>query len=193
MRQLVLASSSSARKNLLTQLKISFQYASPDIDETPHSSETASELVVRLAIEKARTLADVYPDALLIGADTVGVLDSQFLHKPLTLENAICQLQLMSDQWIHFHTGLCIYDARQKTTYHALENYAVKFRALTLAQIKNYLHLEADAIHCAGSVKVEGFGITLLEKLQGDDYTALIGLPLIRLTSLLAQAGNPLV
>lgn len=188
MRTLILGSSSKPRQNLLKRLQIPFEIASPDIDETPLLGESAEQLVMRLAEAKARKVAEQYPDAFIIGADQVGVLENQILGKPHTHENAVKQLEKMSGKRVEYFIGLCLLDAKNKTRQCALETFSVTFRNLTSKMIENYLHKE-DALQCAGSFKAEGLGIALVQTFHDTDYTALIGLPLIRLTNMLEKAG----
>jgi septum formation protein len=188
MRTLILASTSKPRYHLLQQLKIPFQCVPPQVDETPQPNETAENLVIRLASEKAIAVARRHPDALVIGADQVGVVDNTMLCKPLTHDQAVRQLTQMSGKTLRFLTGLCLVDPRNGTAPSALETFDIQIRHLTPAMIKHYLENE-DVLQCAGSFRLEGLGITLVEKMQGDDYTAIIGLPLIRLTRWLEAAG----
>ncbi len=187
-RQLILSSSSPARRALLTRLQIPFISTSPDIDETPLANESVEEMVERLAIAKAKKTAAVYPNALIIGCDQVGTLNNQMLAKPLTIANAIQQLEFMSGKKVRFFTAMCLLDTKHDQLQFAIETYDVYFRKLNKDMINNYLKKEA-ALQCAGSCQIEGLGITLIEKLDGNDYTALIGLPLIRLTDMLTKAG----
>lgn len=191
-KQLILGSTSKPREALLRRLNIPFEIAAPDIDETPLDHETPTELVLRLAEKKARAVAEKFPHALIIGADQVGVLENTILGKPLTYENAMKQLQQASGKCMHFFIGLCLLDAETQTYQIALEEFNVIYRPLTPTMIQNYLQKE-QPLDCAGSCKAEGLGITLIEEFQGKDFTALIGLPLIRLVSMLEKAGmNPL-
>lgn len=192
MKKLILASTSQPRKMLLERLQISFECAAPDVDETPLLNEKADKMVLRLAKEKAQAVRNKFPDALIIGADQVGVLDGMMLGKPLVYEQAVKQLRMMSGQRIEFFIGLCLLDAKNKSHQIALEKFTVVFRKLSMQMIENYLKKE-HALNCAGSVTVEGLGIALLEKLEGEDYTALIGLPLIRLTKMLEEAGMQVI
>lgn len=183
---LILGSSSPARLALLQRLQIPFTQMSPDVDETALPGEKAEDLVLRLA--KAKACAIPNTDALIIGCDQVGVLDNTILCKPLTHEKAAQQLRLMSNQRIRFLTGLCLLDTRNNHYQLALETYDVYFRSLSDEMIEAYLQKEKP-LHCAGSFQAEGLGITLISKFQGDDYTALIGLPLIRLVDMLSKIG----
>jgi septum formation protein len=192
MQKLILASSSKPRLSLLQRLQIPFDVVVPDVDETPLPHETPSQLVVRLAEKKARAVADKHPDALIIGADQVGVLRNEIQGKPHTYENAVKQLQQASGQRMRFFIGLCVLDAKTATHQMALEEFDVIYRQLTQTMIEKYLQKE-QPFECAGSCKAEGLGIALIHEFQGTDFTALIGLPLIRLVNLLEHYGmNPL-
>jgi septum formation protein len=181
---LVLASSSIHRKRLLERLKIPFTVLSPDIDESPLPNESPQDMVLRLAKEKANVFANQFRDSFIIGVDQVGLLDNTVLCKPLTNENAIKQLQLASGKTVTFLIGLCLLDVKRQAYQVSLEIFDVKFRSLTLPMIEYYLKNE-DALNCAGSLKIDGLGTLLVEKMQGNDYTALIGLPLIKVTEML--------
>jgi septum formation protein len=188
MKPLVLSSSSPARRALLARLPLPFICISPDVDETPLPGEEVQAMVLRLAELKAKKSAELYPDALIIGCDQVGTLDSTMLCKPLTHENAVRQLQLTSGKKVHFLTAICLLDASSGQMQITTETYDVYFRELSDVMIENYLRHEKP-YHCAGSFQAEGLGIALIDKFQGDDYTTLIGLPLIRLVKMLEQAG----
>lgn len=186
--RLILASSSEPRKKLLQRFHMPFEYISPDIDETPLPNENPEEMVVRLAKEKASVFAERYPHSFIIGADQVGVLNSTILGKPLTEERAIEQLSMMSGKTVRFLVGLCLLDTKNNTHQISLETCDVVFRNLSLKTIKQYLQKES-AYQCAGSLKIEGLGIALVDKLHGDDYTVLIGLPMIKLSKMLENVG----
>jgi MAF protein len=190
--QLVLASSSRYRRALLEQLRLPFVCASPDIDETPLPGETVPALVERLALAKARVLADKFATALIIGSDQACALDNRILGKPGNAENARVQLQACSGRRVTFHTGLALYDTRTGHCQHSIDTYTVQFRELATAEIVRYVELE-QPFDCAGSFKVEGLGITLFSALEGKDFNSLIGLPLLSLCAMLRAAGlNPL-
>lgn len=186
--KLILGSTSPARKALLSRLQIPFEVASPHVDESPLLGERAEAMVERLAILKARAVASKYPESFIIGADSVGVLEGKLLTKPLTMERAIEQLQSMSGKATQFYTGICLYNSIDGAYQSAVECYEVCFRELSLATIKQYLKKE-DTLQCAGGVQAEGLGITLIKKFSGEDFTTLIGLPLIRLTSMLLNVN----
>ena len=192
MQQLVLASTSPYRKELLQRLSLEFTTAAPNVDETHRPGEAAEHLVRRLAEEKARAVAQKFPDALIIGSDQVAVIGAKILTKPGTHENAVSQLQRCSGQSVTFFTGLCLLNASTGQTQIEVIPFRVHFRALNAAQIENYLRRE-QPYNCAGSFKSEGLGIALFERLEGDDPATLIGLPLIRLTRMLENADMPVI
>lgn len=187
-QNIILASSSPARKMLMERLALPFTCASPNIDESAQANEQPADLVIRLAKEKAAVFASTHTDAIIIGVDQVGVLNGEILGKPMTHENAVRQLSKMSGKTIRFFIGVCVLDTKNNHQEVTLETFDVTFRSLTQSMIEHYLQNE-PALHCAGSLQVEGLGIVLLEKLTGDDYTALIGLPLIRLSEMLRKLG----
>lgn len=191
-QKLILGSSSPARRELLARLMLPFEYVAPDVDETALPNEPISALVLRLAEAKARKVGTQFPDALIIGCDQVGELENTILCKPMTKEKAIQQLRFMSNKEMFFYTGMCLLDTRTQQCQTAVETYTVKIRQLTDDMIETYLEKE-NVLQCAGSIHVEGLGISLIEKLSGDDYTALIGLPLIRLTQMLEKVGVVIV
>lgn len=186
--QIVLGSTSPFRKELLQRLKLSFITDSPDIDETPLSNESPEAYVERLALEKAQAVAARHPNSLIIGSDQCSVLDGEIRGKPHTHENAIKQLSESSGKRVSFLTGLCVYDSKDDTYQLEMVPFHVNFRDLSSDEIESYL-LAEEPYSCAGSFKSEGLGITLFESLQGDDPTALIGLPLIRLSQILRNKG----
>ncbi len=185
---LILASTSPFRKELLHRLHLPFETYAPQVDETPQLQESPTNLVRRLAELKARAAQAVYPQALVIGSDQVAVLDDKIFGKPNSHPQAVEQLMAVSGQPLDFLTGLCLLNTRDYRVQIDIVRFTVHFRPLTLSQIENYLQKE-QPYHCAGSFKSEGLGIALLEKMKGDDPTALIGLPLIRLIEMLAQEG----
>ncbi len=187
-QQLVLGSSSIYRRELLQRLQIPFEICSPDIDETPLPGEVPRETALRLAEKKARAVALVYPDGLIIGADQVAVLESTPLGKPLTHENAVRQLRLLSGREVIFYTALSLFNSRTNGIQTRLTLSHVKFRELNDQKIENYL-VKEQPYNCAGSAKSEGLGIALIERIVGDDPNALIGLPLIALVEMLSHEG----
>jgi septum formation protein len=187
-RPLILGSTSRYRKELLSRLQIPFETAAPDVDETPHINESPKDLALRLALAKARAVALKNPEAIVIGSDQVADLEGAPLGKPGNHTNATLQLQRMSGKTVIFQTALsvvCIATGYQRTD---LAEVKVKFRDLSDAEIESYLRAE-EPYDCAGSAKSEGLGIVLLDAIENDDPTALIGLPLIRTCQMLREAG----
>jgi len=187
-RPLILGSTSRYRKELLTRLRIPFETAAPDVDETPHINESPKDLALRLALAKARAVALKNPEAIVIGSDQVADLEGAPLGKPGNHANATLQLQRMRGKTVIFQTALsvvCIATGYQRTD---LAEVKVKFRDLSDAEIESYLRAE-EPYDCAGSAKSEGLGIVLLDAIENDDPTALIGLPLIRTCQMLREAG----
>lgn len=197
MQPILLASSSHYRRKLLARLGLAFEWASPDIDESPllneGTEESADALVARLSLAKAKTLASAYHKHLIIGSDQVAVLANQIIGKPHTYERAFAQLRAASGNQVVFKTGLCLLDALTGQSQVCVEEYTVYFRELNDEQIHHYLTCE-QPYDCAGSFKCEGLGIALFSKLSGDDSNILIGLPLIRLVDMLKHVGvDPLL
>ena len=188
MQKLVLASSSPYRRELLTRLQIPFEIISPEVDETPLAQEAPQETALRLAQLKARAVADKFPDALIIGSDQVALLGTQQLGKPHTFENAKKQLLAASGQCLVFHTALCLYNSHTQHMQSRVVPITIKFRPLSEELIERYLKKE-PAYNCAGSAKFEGLGIALIERFEGEDPNALIGLPLIALVDMLRHEG----
>lgn len=186
--KLILASTSPFRKQLLDKLKLDYETASPEVDETPLASETIEAMVVRLSEAKARAVADRYPDALIIGSDQSAVLNGKPLTKSGGFDKAFQQLKNASGQKIIFQTGLCLLNTLTGHMQSACIPYTVIFKTLSDQQIKHYLEKE-QPYNCAGSFKSEGLGIALFERFEGEDPNALIGLPLIKLIEMLANEG----
>jgi septum formation protein len=187
-RPVILGSTSRYRKELLSRLQIPFDTAAPDVDETPHPNESPQDLAMRLALAKARAVALRNPEAVVIGSDQVADLEGTPLGKPGNHANATLQLQRMRGKTVIFQTALsvvCLATGFEKTDLAAIK---VKFRYLSDSEIESYLRTE-EPYDCAGSAKSEGLGIALLEKIESDDPTALIGLPLIRTCQMLREAG----
>lgn len=187
-KPLILASTSPYRRQLLERLRVSFAVASPEIDESPLPGETPHDLVLRLSERKARAIAEHHPGALIIGSDQAAVLNGTILGKPGNRSNAVEQLKKCSGHSVVFHSGLCLLDTAGGQTQLDDILFEVKFRDLGLPQIERYIDLEKP-FDCAGSFKAESLGISLFEYMRGDDPTALVGLPLIRLTRMLNAAG----
>lgn len=186
--RLVLASTSPFRKAILEKLQIPFETATPAVDETQLPGESPEQVVARLSEAKAQAIALNYPDALIIGSDQVAVVDGQILGKPGSHDNAVAQLKRVSGKRVSFLTGLCLVNSRTKRAQVDVVPFNVIFRRLTDVQIENYLKKEAP-YNCAGSFKSEGLGIALFQRLEGDDPNTLVGLPLIRLISMLESEG----
>lgn len=185
---LVLASTSRYRRELLARLALPFETAAPDVDEISRAGEAPRELALRLALEKAQAVAARKPQAIVIGSDQVADLHGQPLGKPGTHERAAAQLARMSGQTVLFHTAVAVVQASRGFAQSSLATVTVRFRALDAATIERYL-LAEQPYDCAGSAKSEGLGIALLQAIESDDPTALIGLPLIRTAQLLRAAG----
>lgn len=187
-QQLVLASTSPYRKALLEQLRLPFATARPEVDEAPRAGEKAWDLVRRLGEAKARAVAAQFPDAIIIGSDQAATLDDLILGKPGGHAAAVAQLKRVSGHAVVFYTSLCVLNSAQERCRVEVVPYEVFFRDLSDTQIENYLRRE-QPYDCAGAFKSEGLGIALFEKYAGEDPSALIGLPLMRLVSLLAKEG----
>jgi len=186
--KLILGSTSPFRKELLNKLGLSFISDAPDIDESMGSNELPEGFVQRLALEKAQAVADRHPDTLIIGSDQVACIENNILGKPGNRERAIEQLTQASGQRVIFYTGLCLLNSGSGKSQVVCEPFHVYFRELSQLQIERYLDAE-QPYNCAGSFKSEGLGISLFERLEGDDPNTLIGLPLIRLIAMLEHEG----
>lgn len=193
MQPIILASSSLYRRAILDKIQLSYHCQSPKIDEKPLNDENSVDLVRRLAAAKAYKVAKTQSDAcFIIGSDQVACLDGEILSKPHTVENACRQLQKCSGKKVTFHTGLCLLDTAEQSIQLDCVPFSVYFRELTHREIERYIALEKP-LDCAGSFKAEGLGISLFDKLEGDDFNTLIGLPLIPLLAMLRNKGiNPL-
>ena len=185
---IVLASSSPFRRELLSRLGIEFSSHSPDIDESARPAETPEALVLRLAEGKAREVAKLNPEALIIGSDQVATIDGRMLGKPGSHERAVEQLMQASGRRVSFLTSLCLFNSAKGAIQLAVETYHVVFRELTQDEVEHYLRKE-QPYNCAGSFKSEGLGICLFKRMEGDDPSSLIGLPLIRLVDMLRNEG----
>ncbi len=185
-QNLILASSSIYRRELLERLQLPFSCISPEVDETALVGELPQETALRLAEMKARKVAEAHPDALIIGCDQVATLGNQQLGKPLHHDKAVKQLSMMRGREVIFHSALCLYNSATGNIQAEVVPYVVKFRNLSDDQIERYLRKE-QPYHCAGSAKSEGLGIALIESMTGEDPNALIGLPLIKLVNMLQR------
>lgn len=190
--QLVLASTSPFRRSILEKLGVPFDCHAPEVDETPQTGETPSQLVERLSIAKARAVAAHLKQGLVIGSDQVAVIDDDILGKPGNHQNAVAQLERTAGKTVTFLTGLALVNAATGSIQAEVVPFKVVFRQLTREQIENYLNVE-QPYNCAGSFKSEGLGIALFERLEGDDPNTLIGLPLIRLIRMLEKEGMTVV
>ncbi len=188
MKLLLLASTSPYRQALLQRLNLPFETASPDCDETPLPGEAPSALVLRLAKAKAASLSEHYPTALIIGSDQVADLDGQVLGKPGNKATAKQQLQRQSGQTVVFRTGICLLQPQSDTCQLAAVNVTLTFRELDVAEIDRYVETD-QPLDCAGSIRSEGLAISLLQSMDCPDPTALVGLPLIRLSQMLRACG----
>lgn len=186
--RLILASTSRYRRELLQRLRLPFEVVAPDIDETPRPGERPADLAVRLALAKARAVAAAQPGTVVIGSDQVADLGGVALGKPGTHERAVAQLQSMRSRRVVFQTAVAVVHAQRSFERTVLVPVAVRFRDLTDTEIERYLRIE-EPYDCAGSAKCETLGIALVDAIESDDPTALVGLPLIRTCELLRAAG----
>lgn len=186
--RLVLASTSRYRQELLARLGIPFETTGPNVDESAAAGEMPQALALRLACAKAQAAQAAFPDALIIGCDQVAAVGATLLNKPGTHARAVEQLKLMSGKQIAFFTALCLLNARTLQRQTAIVPVTVHMRELSTGQIERYLQAERP-YDCAGSARIEGLGITLVARLDGDDPNALIGLPLIKLCDMLRNEG----
>jgi septum formation protein len=187
-RTLILGSTSRYRKELLSRLGIPFETEGPQVDETPRPGEKPADLAIRLALAKAREVAQRHPGSVVIGSDQVADLHGEPLGKPGTHERAVAQLRRMRGETVVFQTALAVVCADTGFEQSDLAAVRVQFRQLSDEEIEYYLHAE-QPYDCAGSAKSEGLGIALLDRIDNDDPTALVGLPLIRTCRLLRAAG----
>ena len=185
---LILASTSPYRRELLTRLGLPFHVTNPHTDESPLANETPEALALRLAEAKARAVAALHPGALIIGSDQVATVDGKIFGKPGSHERAVAQLRELSGKTVNFFTAVCLYNGITQTAETLGVPTLTTFRELTDGEIERYLARE-PAYDCAGSAKSEGLGISLLQRMQSDDPTALVGLPLIAVCELLRRSG----
>ena len=185
--EIILASSSQTRKDLMNRLRLDYRCVVPDIDESPRGEIHADDLAKRLAYEKAHVIASQNPEAIVIGSDQVAWREGApdiFIGKPLTIEKAIKQLQANSDKILYFSTALSVQQKSIGFEHTLVEHYKVKFRKLGLTEIERYVELEQPFM-CAGSFKCESLGISLFEQMIGNDQTTLMGMPMIQLCQIL--------
>jgi septum formation protein len=191
-RPIVLGSSSPYRRELLSRLRLPFEVAVPDVDESPHARETPRDLALRLALAKARAVATQHPTAAVIGSDQVADLQGEPLGKPGDHERAVAQLRRMSGRVVVFQTAVAVVCTQTGFEQVDLAPVKVTFRNLDNEEIESYLRAEKP-YDCAGSARSEGLGIALLQAIESDDPTALVGLPLIRTCRMLRAAGVPIL
>jgi MAF protein len=189
-RQLVLASTSPYRKELLARLGLRFKAVPPRCDETPLAGETPAATALRLSLAKARSLRKRYPEALIIGSDQVAARGGRRFDKPGNHANALAQLRALSGKALDFHTAVSLLDCRSGRSQSRMVPCRVTFRRLGRSRIEAYLRRE-QPYDCAASAKAEALGIVLIARIETDDPTSLIGLPLIALSELLERAGLP--
>ena len=190
---LILGSTSRYRRELLERLRLPFEVRSPEVDETPRPGEAPAALAQRLALAKAQAVSAQFPDAVVIGSDQVADLDGEPIGKPGTHERAVAQLRAMRGRSVVFQTAVAVMRGSTGYVGTALTPVTVRFRQLSNAEIEHYLRAE-QPYDCAGSAKSEALGIALLDAIESDDPTALVGLPLIRTCMLLRAAGiDPLL
>lgn len=188
MKTLILASSSPSRTYLMQRLKLPFIAVPPLVEEIQKEKESIADMVQRLAEEKARAVSSAYSKALIIGSDTAALTDGEILGKPLGYEKAFLQLKKCSGKKVDFYTGLCLLSPEEQKIQTLVERYSVYFKHLKDKNIEQYLKKE-QPYSCSGSIKSEGLGIALFEKMEGEDPNTLLGLPLIRLIELLNVFG----
>jgi len=191
-RRLVLASTSKYRKALLERLGLAFEMAAPRVDERPLHGEAPADTALRLSALKAQALDRMFPDALIIGSDQVAAMGRERFGKPGDHTSAVRQLRSLSGNAVDFHTAVTVLDARARKTESRVVPCRVVFRTLDARRIEAYLRRE-QPYDCAASAKAEGLGIALIERIETDDPSSLIGLPLIALCELLERAGLPVV
>jgi len=186
--QIILGSSSPFRRKLLEKFKIDFKFASPDIDETAYAGEDASNLVSRLSLAKAQKIGKAYENSLIIGSDQVATIAGKILGKSHNFSNAFAQLKESSGKVVKFYTGLCLLNSKTQKYQLEVVPFKVHFRKLTDQEIKGYIKRE-QPFNCAGSFQAEGLGVALFTRLEGDDPSTLVGLPLMRLNHMLQKEG----
>ena len=185
---LILASTSTYRSELLSRLRLPFKTAAPNVDETPLPGESAKQTSLRLSQTKAKAVAQLYPNSLIIGSDQVALLGDRLIGKPITHDNAVTQLHEVRSQTVTFYTALTLLNTKTNNIQTEVAVNHVHYRNLTDEQIENYL-LKEQPYDCAGSTKSEGLGIALVSSMEGNDPNALIGLPLILLVEMLSREG----
>jgi septum formation protein len=187
--QIVLASTSPYRREIIARLGLPFEAVAPHCDETPLPNETALQTATRLARAKAESLAGRFPEALIIGSDQVALLDDQQIGKPLELERGVEMLKWMSGRTVLFHSALALVNTASGRVQETVGLTRVTLRELSETQIRHYLTREPDALHCAGAAKSEGLGGALIARIESDDPNSLIGVPLFELVTMLGNEG----
>ncbi len=188
---IILASSSQTRQDLMNRLRLDYRCIAPEIDESPRGEMHADDLAQRLAFEKAQVIAQDHPHAIVIGSDQVAWREhapQDFIGKPLTVEKAIQQLQENSGKNVYFSTALSVQHLASGFEQTLVEHYHVKFRDLSLEEIQRYIEID-QPLYCAGSFKCESLGISLFEQMIGQDQTTLMGMPMIQLCQILRTLG----
>ena len=188
MPQIILASSSIYRKELLNRLLLEFKIVKPDVREVRLESETAYNTADRLAEEKAKKVSIQFKDAIIIGCDQTAEYSNIQIQKPLNFKTAVSQLKKLSGKRVNFHSAICVHYAKKNIFQKKVISFDVKYKNLNSKEIKNYLEIEKP-FNCIGSIKSEGLGITLLDEINSSDPTAIIGLPLITLVNMLHKVG----
>ena len=188
MSQIILASSSIYRKELLQRILADFKVINPNVDETKIKSENAYQSAERLAEEKAQKISNKFKEAIVIGCDQTAEYNEIQIEKPLNFKSAFSQLKKLSGKKVNFHSAVCICNFNEKISLKKVISFNVKYKDLSSIEIENYLKQEKP-FNCVGSIKSEGLGITLLDEINSNDPTAIIGLPLITLTDMLKKVG----
>ena len=188
MPQIILASSSIYRKELLERLLLSFKVVKPDMEEVRIESETAYDTAGRLSEEKAKKVSSQFKEAIVIGCDQTAEYNNIQIQKPLDYKTALMQLKKLSGKRVNFHSGICVHYDKENIFQKKVISFDVKYKNLSLAEIESYLKKEKP-FNCIGSIKSEGLGISLLEEINSNDPTAIIGLPLIALVDMLKEVG----
>ena len=188
MPQIILASSSTYRKELLERLLLGFKIVKPDMEEIRIESETAYDTASRLSEEKAKKVSSQFKEAIVIGCDQTAEYNNIQIQKPLDYKTALTQLKELSGKRVNFHSGICVHYDKENIFQKKVISFDVKYKNLSLAEIESYLKKEKP-FNCIGSIKSEGLGISLLEEINSNDPTAIIGLPLITLVDMLKEVG----
>ncbi|CAN5281168.1 Maf-like protein [soil metagenome] len=189
--RVILASTSRYRHELLARILPTFEAVAPDVDETALPDETVTATALRLSIDKALAVASRHPDAIVIGGDQLAELDGEPIGKPGNFDNALAQLRRLRGRDVQFHSGICLLDGPNQRRRDAVVSTRVRFRELPDQDLADYLRID-EPWDCAGSARAEALGITIVEAIESDDPTALIGLPLITIAGWLRETGYPM-